>query len=362
MVEPNRVLLAPRTARVPAHYVANFARQLAVLLASGVPLLLCLEALSFQPEYPHFGIIVECVAQDVSDGQKFSRSLGYHPGIFNDSFVAMTSVGEETGGLDRSLDLLADWIEREDRVARRMKMAMVYPLSVLAVATVLTALLFTLILPTFAQILKEMQVPLPLITRFTLGLTALAGSPYFWLAVVLLIGLAVRAWKLLWRSPRQARVLYSIIQPLPALGSMLRHGSLTRYCACSHALLTSGLTLTKALRMAGRASANPIFDQDSRRLAKCVEAGEGLSQSMADVPSLYSTTLVQMVQAGEESSQLGEMYLRVGRYHELELESSIEILSATLEPLLLVGVASTVGVIVLSVYMPMHSALQNLAL
>lgn len=114
--------------------------------------------------------------------------------------------------------------------------------------------------------------------------------------------------------------------------------------------------------MAGRASANPILDQDSRRLAKCVEAGEGLSQSMADVPSLYSTTLVQMVQAGEESSQLGEMYLRVGRYHELELESSIEILSATLEPLLLVGVAGTVGVIVLSVYMPMHSALQNLAL
>lgn len=356
------MLLAPRTARVPAHYVANFARQLAVLLASGVTLLRGLEALSFQPEYPHFGIIVECVAQDVSDGQKFSRALGYHPAIFNDSFVAMISVGEETGGLDRSLDLLADWIEREDRVRRRMKMAMVYPLSVLAVSAALTALLFTLILPTFAQILKETQVPLPLITRFTLGLTALVGTPYFWLAAVLVVGLAVRGWKLLWRSPRQARVLYSVIQPVPGLGSMLRHGSMTRYCACSHALLSSGLTLNRALRMAGRASANPILDQDSRRLAKCVEAGQGLAQSMADLPTLYSTTLVQMVQVGEESSQLGEMYLRVGRYHEMELESSIELLTATLEPLLLVGVAGTVGGIVLSVYMPMHSALLNLAL
>lgn len=346
---------------MPAHYVANFARQLAILLGGGVALLKGLETLSFQPEYPHFGVIVESVAQEVSEGEKFSRALAYHPRIFDDSFVAMIAVGEEIGTLDRCLALLADWIERETRVQRKMKSAMVYPLSVLGVSALLTLLLFTLILPTFAEILKETNVPLPLVTRVTLGLAAWACTPQFWLALALAIGLAARTWRQLWRSPRQARALYSFAQPVPGLGSMLRHGSLTRYCACSHALLSSGLALTKALRMAGRASANPILDQDSKRLAKCVEAGQGLAQSMSDLPALYSTTLVHMVQAGEESSQLGEMYLRVGRYHELELETSIEVLSATLEPLLLAGVAGTIGGIVLSVYMPMHSALLNLA-
>jgi len=346
---------------VATYYVANFARHLAVMLAGGTPLLKSLETLSFQPDIPHFGVIVECVAQEVSDGTKLSRALAYHPAIFSESFVAMVALGEETGGLEQCLGLLADWIEREERVRRRMKSAMTYPLAVLAVAALLSALILVLVLPAFSQILKETNVPLPLITRLTLGLAALLCTWWFWLAFAVAVALAGRAWKQLWRSPRQARAIFTALQPLPGLGSMLRHGSLTRYCACCYASLSCGLTLTKCLRMAGQASASPLLEQDSKRLTKCIEAGQSLAASMADQPGLYSRTLVQMIQAGEESSQLAEMYLRVGRYHELELESSIELLSATLEPLLLLGVAGTVGGIVLSVYLPMHSALTNLA-
>lgn len=361
MKEPGQLLLAPRTARVPAHYIANFARQLGVMLAGGVPLLRALETLSFQPEIPHFGVIIECVAEEVSEGQKLSRALAYHPRVFSDSFVAMVSTGEETGGLEQCLDLLADWIEREERVRHRMKSALVYPISVLTVASLLCALIFTTVIPTFAQIFKETNAPLPFPTQVTLAVTDMFRSPNCWGAAVLGIALAIRAWKHLWRSPRQSRAIFSLLLPIPGLGGMLRHGSLTRYCACCHASLSSGLTLIRCLKMAGQASANPLLELDARRLVKCVEGGQALAQSMADMPALYSRTLVQMVQAGEESSQLGEMYQRVGKYHELELDSSIELLSATLEPLLLLGVAVTVGGIVVSVFLPLHSAMMNLA-
>lgn len=361
MKAPAKLLTAPRTAKVPAHYVANFAQQLAVMVAAGVPLIRGLETLSFQPEFPHFGVIVECMAQEVSEGEKFSRSMACHPRIFNDSFVAVISIGEETGCLEQSLALLADWIEREDRVQHRMKSAMVYPLSVTAVSALLCALIFTMVLPTFAEIFKETQVPLPMLTQVTLALSALLSKAQFWVVFAVVAALVGRAWGRLWHSPRQARALYSVARYVPGLGSMLHHGSLTRYCLCNYASIRSGVPLTKCLRMAAQASGNPLLEQDSRRLVKCVEAGQPVSVAMTGHPKLYSTTLVQMIQAGEESSQLGEMYLRVGRFHEMEMEASIEMLSAAIEPLLLLGVSAMVGGIVLSVYLPMHSAMMNLA-
>lgn len=340
--------------------VAYFARQLSVMLHNGVPLLKGLEILSFQPETPHFGLVIEAVAQEVSDGEKLSRALSHYPRVFTDVFVNTVQVGEETGGMDASLTLLADWLEREERVERKLVAAFSYPLTVLIIASLLTLLLFTTVLPSFARIFKEMNVPLPAITWVIMQATAIICTPVFWVALLLAGTLGYRAWQRAWRSPRQARALYEACNRLPAVGATLRHGGLARYCAASHAMLHSGVSLLKTARMAGLASANPLLEHDSRRVARCLENGERLAEALALEPQLYSISMLQMLRAGEESALLSEMFLRVGKFHEQEMESTIDLLSSTLEPLLLLGVGLLVGSIVLAIYLPMYSTLMNL--
>jgi type IV pilus assembly protein PilC len=144
------------------------------------------------------------------------------------------------------------------------------------------------------------------------------------------------------------------------VGRLLYHGAQTRYCSAGHALLSCGTDLLRTLRLAGQASSSPVLEHDSKRVVKAIQQGLTLSAAMLETPQLYSTTLIQMVRAGEEASLLPEMLQRVAHFHDLELDASIELLSATLEPVLLMGVSAVVGTIVLSIYLPMYSTLMNL--
>lgn len=360
-VEARQILQAPRTAHVPTRVVANFARQLATMLHSGVPVLQAIETLSFQEEYPHFGLVVECIAQEIHDGTTLSRALTHHPRLFPSVFVTMTEVGEATGALHASLELVATWLEREDAVHRKVVAAFTYPLSVMAVASLLAALLFTTVLPTFSGIFREMHVELPLLTQIVMGITDLLCRPWVWV-LGLLCGLSLwRVWEQIWQSPRQARAVYGLAMRIPGVGGLLRHGALARYSSAASALLASGTDLLKAARLAAQASASPILNQDGRRIVKSIQDGRSLSESLQAEASLYSATLIQLIQAGEEASLLPTMLERVARFHELELNTAIDLLSSTLEPLMLVGVAMLVGCIVLSIYLPMYSTLMNLA-
>ena len=361
MAQPRDILQAPRTAHVPGNVLANFARQLATMLHNGIPLLKGLETLSFQGDYPHFGVVIEQVAQAVSDGDKFSKALAYYPRVFSNVFVTMMEVAEQTGRLGQSLELVADWLERQQRVSRKIRAALTYPLTIFSVAVVLSVVLFTTVLPTFAQIFREMNVSLPLLTQVVMALTSLLCQPWTWVVGVLAGAVGWNWWEGVWKSPRQSRAVYATLLHLPGLGEMLHHGSLSRYCAASRALLHSGIDLLKTSRLAGQASGSPLLAQDSKRVSQAIQDGNGIADSLSQAKGLYSNTLIQLIRAGEEASLVAEMFQRVAQFHELEMESSIELLSATLEPIMLIGVSFVVGSIVLSIYLPMYSTLMNLA-
>lgn len=350
-----------RVGNLPAQIVASFTRQLSTMLANGVPLLRALETLTSQEEYPDFGVVVEHLAQEISDGSQFSQAVALYPQVFSPVLVTMIQVGEQTGRLEDTLALVASWLEREVQVRQRIVSAFMYPAGILAVTLALSALLFTTVLPTFANIFREMNVQLPLITRLVMAVTAVACNPIAWVAGLILAVVSWKIWEGIWRSPAQARLVYRFLLRLPSVGSLLKNGSLTRYCAAAQALIASGIDLMKAARLAGQASGNPLLAQDARRMVKAIEMGELVSAAMAESLTLYSTMLLQLVQAGEEASLLPEMYGRASRFHELELDTAIELLTATLEPLMLLGVAGMVGTIVLSIYLPMYSTLMNLA-
>ncbi len=347
--------------RVPAITTVLFTRQLAIMLKTGVPIMNALDTLSHQPEQPNFGEVVNTVAERVSQGHHFSSSLAKFPRVFPSVYIAMASIGENTGHLDASLERLADWQEADDRLYRRVKGALTYPAFVFILTCFLTLILFYTVLPNFINIFNEMEIELPAMTKVMIAVTNTVKNPGAWVVglAVLLGGFA--ALRDLYRTEAGSVMIFRFLLAIPMIGPMLRLATTSRYAATAAALIDSGVDLPRSLKMSAHASGSPVLIADAKSMVNSIQEGELVSAHMATRPEVYPRTLSQMVAAGEESSHVSDMYARLASYYDTEVEAKIETLGAALEPLLLGFVASIVGFIVLSVLIPLYSYLGTLA-
>lgn len=341
--------------------VAALTRQLATLLSGGVPLVQALGILRQQPENPLLGDVVGDVGAQVGSGHRLSAALSHYPKVFGQLFVTMVAVGENCGLLDQSLRNLADWLEKDDALRRKVKAAMTYPLLVFGLAVLLTVVMFVTVLPGFITIFEDLQTPLPLITQLVVLITKALRHPLFWLTTVALgAGLRAALRKAQADSQRNLQ-LYRWLQRIPGLGGLLFHSSCARYCATVGVLLNAGMDLRRSLTLAAAASGSPVLEQDAKKLVNAVIHGHAVGDYMMAHPHIYSGTMTQMAVAGEEASRLPEMLTRASRFHELEVESRIEAISAALEPILLSGVAVVVGTVLVAFFIPLYGIVATLA-
>jgi len=349
-----------RRVRVPFRHLSLFARQLVTLLQGGVPLVRSLEALSVQEEYPEFGRLIADVTRRVGSGYTFSQALSLYPQMFPRIFVVMVEIGENTGGLALSLERLAGWLERDGQLVQRVRSALTYPSFVMVLALVLTLLLFYSVMPGFLGIFAEMQIDLPLITRVVLGITQAVRNPLVWVGLGLLgLGL-LRLARAAWRDPEGKVFFYELALHIPILRGILWNGGAARYCSAVETLLSSGTNLERTLRLAAAVSGSPLLLRDVDNLAGSVLEGNLASEHMALHPRIYSPTMAHMAAAGEEASRLPELFGRAAHFHSMEMESQLDELKAALEPIMLVAVASLVGTIILSIFLPLYGFLSRI--
>lgn len=347
---------------VPAQVVCIFSRQLATMLRNAVPIVQALETLSHQEEYPNFGEVVRDMAEKISQGHMFSQQLGQFPRIFSRIYVTLVAIGERTGDLDSSLERLSDWLERDQRLRQRVKSAMTYPVFVLILSVVLTLFMFYTVLPSFLGIFRDMDVPLPLITRIILFITEAVRQPGFWLVFVGGLGALYSVMKEFLRTEQGQVSAYRVLKCIPLVGKMLVMGGCARFCMSVEAMLSSGMDLARALRMAAHASGNPEFIQDAPSMERSIMEGEPCSDYMAMHPEIYPPSLTHMVMAGEQASRLPEMFGRSGGYFDIEMNYQVDALSAAMEPLMLATVASVVATVILSIFLPLYSYLGKLGM
>ena len=338
-----------------------FTRHLSTMLASGVQVVQCLETLSFQPESPNLGEIIRQLAHRIEAGHKFSHALGQYPRVFTKIFVTMVQIGEETGGLDMSLDRLATWMEGDERVVQKIKGALSYPVFVLTLAFFLTLGVFYTVLPAFVEIFSSMQMDLPLITRVVIWVTNAIRNPGAWLISLSALGAVVKWVQMTMAKPEGQVMLFKWALKFPLVGGMLFEGTSARYCSAVSALLQSGMDLQRTFRLAGSASGSPLIGQDAEHLCNRIMNGEMASAHMMEHRDIYAPTLVHMVAAGEEVSRLPEMFGQAAFFHDMEMRGKVDALGAALEPVMLLGVASVVGTIVLSIFLPMYSFMTKLS-
>ena len=360
MREDIEVEASYRRVRVPPRLVALFTRQLSAMLTAGVPLLQALDTLQTNEECPDMGNVVVVCGDLVSSGHMFSNACSKFPRVFPPVYINMIQIGEQVGQIDQSLERLALWLEKDEALRQRILSALSYPVLILSVATALTLALFYTVLPGFLEIFREMNIPMPWVTRLVMAITDATRNPAAWLLGISLLGLAYGAVQYIQERRRLKVIAYRYILKIPVLGRMLRTGSLARFCSAAATMMVSGLDLLRCYKLAAGSSGSPLLEKDSANLTRAIQEGELASTYMHENADIYPSTLTHMVAAGEEASQLPELLERAGAYYEEECNFLVDALSAAIEPILLAGVASVIATVVLSIFLPMYSYIGNL--
>jgi type IV pilus assembly protein PilC len=332
-----------------------FARQLATMIEAGVSVVAALVTLEEQTDDKYLREVVGEVRSDVESGLILSRALARHPKVFSRLFVAMVAAGESSGTLDTVLDRVATQIEKETKLRRRVKSAMVYPTVVLCFASLVLVFMLMFIVPVFQKVFDELNGQLPAPTRVVISLSHLLRNWWFVIfPAIFLIAYLIRRLK---RTPegQKAWDRFKLRVPMK-IGDVVHKIALARLSRTLATLVSAGVDIISALDIAGSTAGNWVVENALQQTAERVHEGVPISIPLAEDP-IFPPMVSQMVKIGEETGELDKMLSKIADFYEDEVDASIASLTSIIEPILMIGVGAMVGTIVISMYLPMFKLL-----
>jgi type IV pilus assembly protein PilC len=338
--------------------VAIFTRQFSVMLDAGLPLVQCLEAIAQQQTNTTFKEILEQIRGDVESGSTLSDAMARHPKVFDTLFSNMIAAGETGGILDTILQRLSIFIEKIVKLKSALRSAMIYPAIILTVAVGAVAIILIKVIPVFRTLFEGFNVQLPLMTRIVIELSRILSS--YWIAFLVLfavIGYALRSY---YRTEGGRLTLDAVLLRVPVLGDIVRKIVVARFTRTLATLLTSGVPILECLDITSRTAGNAVLEGVVKQTRKSIEEGKTMSEPMK-ASKFFPAMVTQMVSVGESTGELDNMLMKVADYYEEEVDVVVANLLKILEPVMLVVLGTLVGVIVVSMYMPMFKLIQVLS-
>lgn len=336
--------------RVNQKDVAVFSRQFATMINSGLSLIRALHILAEQTENKVLAEVSREVRQDVEKGASLSQALARHPKVFNRLFVAMVRAGETGGVLDSVLLQLADIIEKQVELKRKIKSAMTYPVAVLFLVLLIVTAMLIFVVPTFETLYTDLGGTLPLPTRILLGVSAFVvkWAPLIIVAEVLMV-IAFRKWI----TSERGRAAWDAFKlKVPIFGKLVHKTVLTRFSRTFAVLLRSGVPILEALEITSETVNNSVAATAIRETQSAVKRGESVASEL-NQHAIFPPMVVQMLAVGEETGQVDTMLEKVADFYDQEIEATVDALTSLLEPLLIVVMGGAVGGMVVALYMPM---------
>ena len=343
--------------RVKLKDVAVFSRQFATMINSGLSLLRSLYILAEQTENKALAEITNQVRMDVERGASLSAALAKHPKAFSRLYVSMVRAGEIGGVLDAVLLRLADTIEKQVELRRKVKSAMTYPAVVGALALLILTAMLLFIIPMFEDLYNELGGTLPAPTKVLITLSSLARKLWF-LVLGAEIG-GVYAFRK-WINSEDGRKKWDALKlKMPIFGPLVRKTALARFSRTLSALVRSGVPILESLDIVAETSGNSVVGHAARETQSAVKRGESLSKTLEDHP-VFPPMVVQMMAVGEETGALDEMLDKIADFYDQEVEATVEALTSLIEPLLIVVMGVCVGGMVIALYLPMFNIIKLL--
>ncbi|PIQ83221.1 MAG: hypothetical protein COV75_08805 [Candidatus Omnitrophica bacterium CG11_big_fil_rev_8_21_14_0_20_63_9] len=332
-----------------------FTQQLHVLQHAGVPLLSSLEALRRQMPSSALQEILETVHHDLLEGRSFSQALARHNGMFGPVYVGMVRVGEAGGLLDDTLKHLAELLEWELDVRRRIRDAVQYPLVVLSTLAVALLLMAVFVLPRFAEMFRSFRIELPLQTRLLIGLSELLSRYGVWMTLlVIAAGTGCALWM---RTDAARQRWHAWLLRVPIAGSMVLQLAMSRVARVVALLHRGGMPMLETLALAAHSVSNRAVRSALDTVRRRVASGSALAAAMRSEP-LFPPVVVQMVASGEEAGRLDELLHSISAYYDQQVTYRVRRLTTSLEPLLLIVVGLGVLLMASAVFVPMWDLVQ----
>ena len=330
-----------------------FTRQLATLINAGLPLTQSLRTAQEQTDSKPLKEVLAKVVSSVEGGTSFAESLGKHPRVFNNVYVALVAAGEASGTLDKALNRIAMQQEKDADIVSKVRGALVYPIIVVIVIAAVVIFLLTTVVPQIELIYKDFNKELPFLTGILIGLAKFIIN--FWWLVILIVAAAV-FFIVRWSRTGPGRAVIDEFKlRVPLFGDLFQKLYMARFCRTGETLMGSGVMMLEMLRITSQAVDNVQVSKAITNAAVKVKGGKALSVALKAEPDTFLPLVPQMLKVGEQSGAIDKMMDKAATYYENELDNKIKTISTTIEPILMVILAIVVGGIVLAILLPVYN-------
>ena len=342
--------------RIKTRDLAVFTRQFATLITSGMSLIESLVVLERQTANPKFVEVIASVRMGIESGHSLSEAMSKHK-VFTRLYISLIRAGETGGVLDESMENLADFLEKDEQIRLQIRNKTAYPKFVLGFAVIITMVIIIFLVPTFQEIYNDLGVQLPLMTRIVVRVGDLFKNIFFYI-IVIVVAIGGRILFRKYRgTPRGRYNIDNIRIHIPKMGDVIKKMALSRFARYLGTLLGAGVPILSALDIVKGVTDNVLVDNAIVDIKNNIKRGENISGPMAKY-SIFPPMMVQMTAVGEKTGTLDTNLIRISDFYDTEVASTIEILLAILEPIMLLVVALLVGTIVIAMYLPLFNIYQ----
>lgn len=335
--------------RVKPRDVSLFTRQFATMIDAGLPIVQCLDILSEQSESKLLRNTIRVIKQDVEGGATLAESLRKHPKIFDDLYVNMVQAGEMGGVLNAILNRIALFIEKGHKLKKKVKGAMIYPCSIIAVAVIVVAILLIFVIPVFAELYGSMGRALPAPTQITIDISNwFVATWYYALFAIVGVTVAIR----FYAQTDQGRMnIDRLLLRLPVMGDLLRKVAVARFSQNMSLLLSSGVPILDGLAITARTAGNKVVEKAIMDSRLSISQGRTVADPLRE-SKIFPPMVCQMVSVGENTGGLDTMLKKVADLYEEEVDDAVNNLTALMEPMIMVVLGVILGGLVISMYLP----------
>lgn len=330
--------------------ICQFSRQVATMLASGIPLVQALDIVAKGFENESVRDLIYKIKSSVEAGQPFSETLQDYPRQFDGLYCNLVAAGEASGALDTMLDRIATYKEKSESLKRKIKKALFYPAAVMVVAMVVTGILLIFVVPQFEALFKGFGADLPMFTQMVLNLSAFVQK-WWWIILALIIG-GIAVFTRVYRNSKKVQAAVDrLVLKLPIFGPILNKACVARFSRTLSTTFSAGVPLIEALDSVSNATGNIVYVNAVQQIKDEISQGSQMNVAMRNT-GVFSNMVVQMVGIGEEAGALDDMLSKVANIYEEEVDLAVDSLSSLLEPLIMAILGVVVGGLVIAMYLP----------
>ena len=336
--------------RITPKDIAQFSRQIATMLKSGVPIVTAMEIIGGGQKNPKMRDLVNALRSDIESGSSLSEALGKHPVQFDELFRNLVKAGESAGVLDTVLDTIATYKENIEALKGKIKKAMFYPAMVVAVALLVSAILLVFVVPQFEEVFRGFGAELPAFTMLVVNLSRFMTT-WWWMIFLTIAGAIIAFIMVKKRSLAFSHFLDRLILKVPVVGNIMHQAAVARFARTLAVTFKAGVPLVEALESVAGATGNTVYEKAVLRVRDDVSVGYQVNMAMKQT-GLFPHMVVQMVAIGEEAGALDTMLFKVAEFYEQEVNNAVDALASLIEPLIVVMLGVIVGSMVVAMYLP----------